>query len=62
MGRLVLVIEKGSVYVKISDCPEKSCVNMGKITKAGEVIACAPLKIYVKIMGDGGDGYDYVVG
>lgn len=61
-GKCTVVIEDGKVFVKHSDCPEKSCMNMGKISKKGEVIACAPLKIYVKITGNGGGGYDAVAG
>lgn len=60
--KLTLVIAKKSVYVKESDCPEKSCINMGKITASGEVIACVPSGVYVKITGEGESEYDLIVG
>ncbi|MBE6718281.1 MAG: NusG domain II-containing protein [Ruminococcaceae bacterium] len=59
---LTVVIQDNQVYVKSTDCPEKSCMNMGKISKSGECIACVPARVYIKIEGKGSADYDYVIG
>lgn len=60
---LSVVIEDGFVFVDSSNCPEKSCVNMGKISCVGQSIACVPAELFVKIIGGEGDNnYDLIVG
>lgn len=49
---VILLLEKDGVSVKHSDCPDKLCVNMGKITKSGECIVCLPAKVSVKLYSD----------
>lgn len=44
-----IIIEKGFVYIKDANCPDKLCVKQGKISKTGESIICLPHKIVVKI-------------
>lgn len=56
-GRMVIQIDVDGVYVKESDCPDKICVNQGKITRGGQVITCLPDKIYIKLEGKGADVY-----
>lgn len=59
-----------SVTVKVQDrevcvvqatCPDKVCVNSGKISHGGDVIICAPAIISVEMIGGKGD-VDYAVG
>ena len=59
---LTVVIENGCAYIEKSDCSGNDCVRMGKISKKGSIIICAPSQIYVKITGEGDNGYDYIVG
>ena len=33
-----------------SDCPDKVCVNTGRIGKPGQIAACVPNRVYVKIV------------
>ncbi len=35
-----------------SNCPDKVCVNTGKISKPGQSIVCLPHRINIKIVGD----------
>lgn len=48
-GSNILIIENGSAYMFDADCPDKLCVHMGKISKAGEAIICLPNKIVVRV-------------
>ncbi len=56
-GKMIIVIETDGVYVKESDCPDKICVNQGKITRGGEIITCLPDRVYIKLEGKGADVY-----
>ena len=47
----VIVIKNGTVYVKSATCKNHDCVDMGKISKTGEVITCLPHKLMVEIVG-----------
>lgn len=60
--RLTIVIENGCVYVDNSNCPDKICVDYGKISRVGQTIACVPAHLFIKIIGEGESGYDIVVG
>lgn len=53
-GTNVLVIEGGAAYMKSADCPDRTCVNMGRVRYTGESIVCLPNKITVRVMGSGG--------
>ncbi len=54
-GTNTLVIKDGSAYLKDANCPDKLCVNQGKITYTGETITCLPNKLTVSIIGQKGD-------
>ena len=57
-----VVIENGCVWVEDSTCPEQVCVDCGKISRIGQTIACVPARLFIKIIGEGNSGYDYIVG
>ena len=57
---LTVRIENGSAYVESSDCPDKICVNTGKITKAGESVICVPAHVSVTVEGE--SEADYALG
>ncbi len=44
-----LEISDGAVRVKSADCPDRSCVHQGFITKGGEVIVCLPARLTVTL-------------
>lgn len=48
-GKNTLVISDGAAYFKDSDCPDKTCQRMGKISKAGETIVCLPHKVVAEV-------------
>lgn len=48
-GHNTLIINSGYAWMENSDCPDKLCINFGKISKAGESIICLPHKLVVTI-------------
>ena len=53
---LKVCIKDGCAYVESSDCPDKTCVHTGKIDRTGQMIACVPSAITLRILG-GEEGY-----
>ncbi|OGO88505.1 MAG: hypothetical protein A2Y15_01720 [Clostridiales bacterium GWF2_36_10] len=54
----------GSIRFMESDCPDKICINSGKLSKAGQFAACLPNQIYIKIVSDevDSDEPDIIIG
>jgi len=50
-GTNVLVIENRQAYVSEADCPDKLCVNQGRIRGSGQMIVCLPNRVTVTIEG-----------
>lgn len=55
----VIVIDEKTVCVVDANCPGHDCVRTGKISKAGEVIACLPHRLIISI--EGSSDIDVVV-
>jgi hypothetical protein len=49
LGVSTVVIKDGEVFMKDSPCPNKVCINMGRISKKGETIICIPNRIYITV-------------
>lgn len=45
-----LIIKDGVVWVSEASCPDKICVNQGRITSNGQVIVCLPNRMIVKVV------------
>lgn len=55
----------GSISFVQSDCPDKICIRSGRLRLAGQMAACLPNQVYVKITGKGPhseDAPDIVIG
>lgn len=50
-GTNTLVIENRNAYISHADCPDKLCVNQGKIWGSGQMIVCLPNRLTVTIEG-----------
>ncbi len=48
-GENTLIIEDGHACFKNSDCPDKTCEKMGKISKAGDSIVCLPHRVVAEV-------------
>ena len=55
-GTNLLVIEDGTAAITEADCPDALCVNMGKISRAGQSIVCLPHQVVVEVVEESDDG------
>ncbi|MBN1412927.1 MAG: NusG domain II-containing protein [Spirochaetales bacterium] len=49
LGKTEIAIKDGKAFVVDSDCPEKLCVRQGKVSQAGQWIACLPNHVMISI-------------
>ena len=56
-GTNTLVIKSGKAYIDHANCPDKLCINQGKISKTGERIVCLPNKITITVIGEMDDNF-----
>ena len=62
-GTNLLVIENGTAAVTEADCPDALCVNMGRISRAGQSIVCLPHQVVVEVIDTSDeDGVDLIAG
>lgn len=52
-GEMVVQIEHGSVRVLEADCPDGICVSTGAVSAPGEVVACVPNGVVLRVEGSG---------
>lgn len=52
LGFTELDIHDGKVKVLSSPCPNKTCIRMGEARHAGDLIACVPNRLIIRIEGD----------
>lgn len=51
LGDELISINSGEAWVVTSPCPNKICIQEGRISKPGQWIACLPNKIFIRISG-----------
>ena len=51
-GYNIIEVEDGYVSVTEANCPDKVCVDTGKIKDMGGVIACLPHKLIITVEGE----------
>ncbi len=56
----LLVINDGKTQIAEASCPDKLCVNQGKICFDGQSIICLPNKVVVEVTGGEQSDYDAV--
>ena len=59
-GTNVLKIEGGVAYLSYASCPDRTCVNTGKISYNGQTIVCLPNRLAIKVVSEEGGGVDFV--
>lgn len=58
LGVTRMEIDNGAVRVLSSPCPQKICIGLGAARHAGDLLACVPNRILVRIEGER-EGADY---
>ena len=48
---LIVIVDNNSVYVESSECPDKICVNKGRISKEYETSVCLPARTIIEVKG-----------
>jgi hypothetical protein len=61
LGRVTLAVAGGAIRVAESPCPQRICVGMGAKRRPGELIACVPNALLVRLEGDDADAPDAVI-
>ena len=51
-GTNILKIESGKAYMVYATCPDRVCVNTGKISRVGQSIICLPHKVTITVIGN----------
>lgn len=59
-GTNVLTVEDGAASVTEADCPDKICVEQGRVRYTGQCITCLPNKLTVTLEGGGAPAVDLV--
>ena len=56
----IIEVRDGKVGIINADCPDKTCVKTGFISRSGQISVCVPSKLIIKIVGEG--SYDAKTG
>lgn len=56
LGTTELQITQGQARIIASPCPNKVCIRMGAVSGSGELLACVPNRLLVRI--EGGDDHE----
>lgn len=59
-GTNILKIEGGVAYLSYASCPDRTCVNTGKISYNGQSIVCLPNRLTIKVVSEQSGGVDFV--
>ena len=60
LGEALLVVKDGRVCFREAPCPNRVCIGMGEVARSGDLLACVPNGMLVRIEGTapGKTGYD----
>lgn len=59
-GYNLLIIENGKAYIGEASCPDKFCVNQGKISTNGKALVCLPNKTVITVYSHNDGEVDFV--
>lgn len=51
VGRCEIAVEKNEIFFKDSPCPDKVCMNAGRLSKSGQFASCVPEKVTIILKG-----------
>ena len=53
-------VQSGTVCIADADCPDRTCMRMGAISRAGETLVCLPHRLTITLEGAAGSALDAV--
>ncbi len=59
LGITVLQIENGAARIISSPCARKVCMSMGRAEHSGDLIACVPNQLVIRVEGDNVEDEEY---
>jgi len=59
LGKTHLVIDEKGAYVTDSPCPRKICISMGPVRRSGDLLACVPNRVMIRIEGPADEDAPY---
>ena len=59
-GFTLVRVQSGTVCIADADCPDRTCVRMGAISRAGETLVCRPHRLPLTREGAAGSAVDAV--
>ena len=59
-GFNLIRVQGGAVYMADADCPDRTCVRMGAISRAGETLVCLPHRLTITLEGAADSALDAV--
>lgn len=57
IGECKITAEPGCIYFSSSPCPDKLCIEAGKLKKAGDVAACLPCRVLISVSAKSAENY-----
>lgn len=61
LGTTVIEVHAGRARVLSASCPQRLCIGMGGIQRQGEVVACLPNRVLLRVKGAAREqNYDYL--
>ncbi|MBT3320019.1 MAG: NusG domain II-containing protein [Clostridia bacterium] len=57
---VVIKAQDGQIWFVSSSCADQTCVNTGRLTRAGDIAVCLPNRVIVKIEGTNTSDVDVV--
>lgn len=61
VGGCEILLENDAVSFLSSECPDKLCVNRGRLDKPGDTMACVPERVAVSLKSEKSENVDAVV-
>lgn len=57
-GELTVIVQDGTLRVGEAECPDHVCEQTGRVSYSGEVVACIPNGVIIRVLGGESDEFD----
>ncbi|MGI6563371.1 MAG: NusG domain II-containing protein [Clostridia bacterium] len=57
----IIIAEERTIRFERSDCPDRICEKMGRISRPGQTAVCVPAGVIINIIGSAEDDTDIVI-